>query len=60
MSDLSMSQFVSREEFERAREERMTKVHAEPGRFEATRLVCGVELRLVEEGKHWTISARKV
>lgn len=60
MSDLSMSQFVSREEFERARAEEASKVHAEPGRLEATRLVCGVELKLIEEGKRWTFSARKV
>ena len=60
MSDLSMSQFMSREEFERARAEKAAKVHAEPGRLEVTRLVCGVELKLVEEGKRWTISVRKV
>lgn len=60
MSDLSMSQFVSRKELERAREEEATKVHAEPGQLVATRLICGVELKLIEEGKRWTFSARKV
>lgn len=60
MSDLSMSQFATKEDFKKAlMEEGVTNVVAEPGRLVATRLVCGVELRMIEEGKHWQLSAHK-
>jgi hypothetical protein len=59
MSDLSMSQFLNREDFQKAIAEEATQVQAKPGCLTATRLVCGVELRLVDTGKHWTLSAQK-
>lgn len=60
MSDLSMSQFTSKENLEHARlDEGVTQISAAPGRLVATRLVCGVELKMVEEGSHWCLSVRK-
>ena len=58
MSDLSMSMFASKEEFQKAREQERTRVTVTPEGFKATRLVSGVELALKQSGKHWTLSAK--
>ena len=63
---LVMSQFLSKEDFLRAKTDlarqssEVTKLTATPFQTVITRLICGVELKMKQRGKHWNLEVRKV
>lgn len=65
MTDLSMSHFATKEDFLRAKADlakqqaETVTVKAAPNKVEVTRLIAGVELKLVQSGFRWHLGVKK-